>query len=321
MAQNIPTKWMRWRSMNSISEGAVSNRTTLLRETLILIIAGSILLSIAIFTFWLYYASKRDVNSLVESRLSHVNKTTELLSNLKKKEMEGIANVLVTGPILNSALSTRHKETIEDVLENVRAENKLAFVLVIDGKSVAHTSEINGQAYEGQSLKELVAGHFLGAAKVRDGRRILLGHKPDLELLADWKEITGADYQLRTNDGQETGAKTGGPEKDRPYNEWDYSNVTEKGKYYRSKLELLKGTLKLGVYLERAQFWKNFLKRRNSLLIIGGIIFFFGLLLAITFAYIFEKYLLPRYRSEDKEHFRKLIQEIEEAKKMMKESA
>ncbi len=60
-------------------------------------------------------------------------------------------------------------------------------------------------------------------------------------------------------------------------------------RYYTRELPLLGGRFTLGLYAPYAPFWSSFETQRDSLVVLGGFLFFAGLLLSVGFAALIDK--------------------------------
>jgi len=234
------------------------------RHALILAINTSILIVLFAFSAWLYVASKAEVEQEVSSALDRAAAMTERLCELREKELSGLAQSIAVSPMLRGALSTGDGPTIRDVLATFGQKNGLALVSV--GR---HRWGADGPG-----------GLLLGRTALSEGSgELTVGVAPDRALLDPWSEISGARVGLRAGKGAVVHNLPS-----------DYPAGTETlvragdTRFYRRGAALLDGRFQGEFFLEYAPYWSAFERRRDSLAVLGGGLFFFGLLLSVGFA-------------------------------------
>lgn len=285
-----------------------------LRHALILAINTSLLTVLFTFTAWLYRDARANVHKTVDSSLVRAAAITGHLARLREVELSGLAMNLASSPMLQGALATADRETIEDVLSSLVSKNTLAWAGLAREDVLRHAS---APPLQGQDLSVLGAGHFLGkAATARSGFTLILAEKPTPSLLDAWSEITAVSYAVH------------GPAKSDPIHNLppvDAALLAQRpdpagtsvrsaaGVYYARRATVQENRFDIDIFAPREEFWSDFKTRRNSLVVLGGILFFAGLCLSILFAGLIERHALAEGASAS-EDWRRLLSEIEAAR-------
>jgi hypothetical protein len=296
-----------------------TNNTGLFRQIVTLVITLSALIMILIFTIWLYIKAKDEVTVKATQHFSRAASITKDIVELKKMELKALSNSLVNGPILKGALTTMHKETIEDTLNNLVQKNKLKFALILEDKNIKHGV---GPFEEGTGVKQIVAGNLIGVAKFTGrlkGYKLLLGLGINKNIIASWNKVTDSSYSIFNKSGEFLLSNK--EEKSLAWQEKDNEtlHVDTEGKFYYWQMHLLKETLPVQIFVSKEKFWHEFHKTRNSLIFVGVTLFFLSLIMATFFAKFLENYLAKNFVERGElnftgKDFQALLCEIESLK-------
>ena len=286
-----------------------------LRHALILAINTSILAVLFAFSTWLYVSSKAGVEKQVGAGLTRAAMITARLAELREAELSSLAQSIAVSPMLRGALGTGDAETIRDVLRSLAAKNALDVVAIVRGPKTIYSAGTAG----------IPAGRFLGRAALAgggDGESLVVGQTPTAALLDTWSGITGVRYALRAGAAPPThnlpaagaalAAKRAGGEAD--------VLTSGEDRFYARELPLLGGRFTLGLYAPYAPFWENFETQRDSLVVLGGVLFFAGLILSVGFAALIDRHA-PRGAGpgDNSKVVAGLIEEIEKARAALAE--
>jgi hypothetical protein len=289
-----------------------------IKQILILSISTCFLLVILVFSFWLYHSNKNQLDILASDHLQRVGHLLKGLNEIKQKEMKSLALTLSNSSILKGALATGHKKTIEDVLKNVVDKNELDFAAVLEKKSLKfYYSNIDG-IKNPDHIKEVTQGRYLGAQKVsitgREDIIFLIAHRIDLATIQNWEEITNAKILVYDHDGS---VYLNNIDKvDIKWNDKKSLNIDPAGKYFFSHIKLLKETLPIQFLIERSPYWDGFKKKRNSLIILGLILFLIGIFISLIISKIISHYLDLRSLGNNlsHEHWKEVLSYVDKNK-------
>lgn len=263
------------------------------RHALVLAINSAILAVLFAFSSWLYWSSRREVESGVRDALARTQAMTGTLAELREVELRNLAQSLAVSPLLKGALATRDKETIQDVLASLAEKNSLDAVVVLRQGRPAYESRPGVG-----TPAALEKGRFLGGSPLPGDpdAELVVAAAPAAELLEAWTKITGARFAVlgeekseRVDDlppGRE-GLLSKKPEE--PYSVLS----SEKDKFYARQFPLLGERFAVRIFLPFAQFWSGFETRRNSLVLLGGALFLCGLIGSSLFAAWIERHARP----------------------------
>jgi hypothetical protein len=276
-----------------------------LRHALILAINTSILAVLFAFSAWLYLSSRAEVEAQVDAGLSRSAAITAKLAELREAELSSLAQSIAVSPMLRGALGTGDAETIRDVLRSIASKNALDVAEIAKGGRTLYAA---GRADS--------RGRLLGRAALGpDGESLVVGQAPTPALLDAWSGITAARYSLRSGAGPPVSNL---PAEDaalaaRPAG--DARTLSAQNRYYARDRSLLDGRFALTLYAPYEPFWTGFRARRDSLIVLGGFLFFGGLLLSVAFASLIERYA-PRAGGGggDAELISRLVEQIETAR-------
>jgi hypothetical protein len=280
-----------------------------LRHALILAINTSILAVLFAFSTWLYVSSKSGVEKQVGAGLTRAATITARLAELREAELSSLAQSIAVSPMLRGALGTGDAETIRDVLRSLAAKNALDVVAVVRGPKTVYSAGTGG----------IPAGRFLGKAALggADGESLVVGQAPTSALLDTWSGITDVRYALRAGPASPThnlpaadaalSAKRAGGAAD--------ILTSGENRYYARELPLLSGRFTMELYAPYAPFWESFEAQRDSLVVLGGFLFFGGSILSVGFAALIDKHAPRASGSGDGSALvAGLIEEIEKAR-------
>ncbi len=282
-----------------------------LRHALVLAINTSLLVVLFVFTAWLYRASRDEVVGQVGVSLERAAAMTDRLAALREGELSGIAHTLSGSALVRGALITDDPATIADVLRTIRDNNGLAWAGVARDGVVIHASAPLGKA---RSLRELTAGRLLGQTPVAGRGTLVLAQAPEPGLLSSWSQITDVAYVLRAGGGviahnlpsEDSGLAEGPPPAGAP---------AAAGPYYVRRARLLEGRFEALLLSPREPYWSGFRKRRNSLVVLGGVLFLFGIGLSVAFAVLIERHAAARPDASPAPDWSRLLSEIEALKR------
>lgn len=278
-----------------------------LRHALILAINTSILAVLFAFSAWLYVSSKAGVEKQVAAGLTRSAAISARLAELREAELSSLAQSIAVSPMLRGALGTGDAETIRDVLRSLAAKNALDVVAVVRGPKTIYSA----------GKGEIPPGRFLGRAALSDGEALVVGQAPTPALLDTWSGITGVRYSLRAGDAPATHNLPAADAALAGRRAWGPADVPTSGaeRYYARELPILAGRFTLGLYAPYAPFWESFEAQRDSLVVLGGFLFFGGLILSMGFAALIDKHS-PRGEGSGghSEVVAGLVEEIEKAR-------
>jgi hypothetical protein len=275
-----------------------------LRHALILAINTSILAVLFAFSAWLYASSRAEVEAQVDAGLSRDAAITAKLAELREAELSTLAQSIAVSPMLRGALGTADAETIRDVLRSIAAKNSLDAAAIVRGGRTLYSS---GRAPG--------PGRFLGRADLGpDGEALVVAQAPTPALLDAWSGITQARYSLRSEGGAPVhnlppqdaalAARRAG----------DAKVLSGQNRWYARDRDLLGGRFSVTLYAPYAPFWTGFSARRDSLAVLGGVLFFGGLLLSVAFAGLIERYAERGEAESADETSARLVDEIEKVR-------
>jgi hypothetical protein len=278
-----------------------------LRHALILAINTSILAVLFAFSTWLYVSSKAGVEKQVGAGLTRAAAISSRLAELREAELSSLAQSIAVSPMLRGAMGTGDAETILDVLRSLAAKNALDVVAIVRGSKTVYSA----------GKGEIPAGRFLGRAALSDGEALVVGQAPTPALLDTWSGITDVRYALRAGDAPPTSNLPAADAALAAKRSAGSADVLTSGenRYYARELPVLGGRFTLGLYAPYAPFWASFETQRDSLVVLGGFLFFGGLILSVGFAALIDKHA-PRV-SGSGDHsalVADLIEEIEKAR-------
>ena len=279
-----------------------------LRHALILAINTSILAVLFAFSAWLYVSSKAGVEKQVGAGLTRAAAISARLAELREAELSSLAQSIAVSPMLRGAMGTGDAETIRDVLRSLSAKNALDVVAIVRGPKTVYSS----------GLKGIPTGRFLGRAALSgDGEALVVGQAPTPALLDTWSGITDVRYALRAGDAAPTHNLPAADAALAAKRAAGAADVLASGddRYYARELPILGGRFTLGLYAPYAPFWESFEVQRDSLVVLGGFLFFGGLILSVGFAALIDKHAPRGSGSGDNAEFvAGLVEEIEKAR-------
>ena len=263
------------------------------RTAMVLAINSTILAVLFAFSSWLYLSSRREVERGVQDRLTRTQAMTGYLAELREVELQNLAQSLAVSPLLKGALSTRDKETIQDVLSSLAEKNSLDAVVVLrQGRPVFASRDGLG------ALSELEKGRFLGGSDLPGDHEasLVAASLPSAELLRAWSKITGARFAVLAQGSSEfvEDLPAGQESLLSKKPESPHSVISsEKDKFYAREFPLLGERFAVRIFLPYAPFWSGFESLRNSLVLLGGGLFLCGLIASSLFAAWIERYARP----------------------------
>jgi hypothetical protein len=252
-----------------------------LQHSLILAINSSILAVLFVFTGWLFTTSKREVEVEVVASLDRAAAMTERLARVRERELNGIAQSQGASPMLRGAVATNDADTIADVLSGVADKNGLTVAALVDGKASVYASKPDAVK---KSVSQLTAGMFTGRASGDEPLTLLVAQDPTTALLDVWSEISGVRYAVIGRDFNNLPAEDQGLLGRLPTGVSPITLDSVKTKYYARRANVLDGRFNVALFVPRAPFWQRFEARRNSLVVLGSVLFFLGLLMSIGFS-------------------------------------
>lgn len=284
-----------------------------IKQIVIISLTSCLLFFIFVFLFWTYNDSKIQNRDLILEDIKNTQKMLEDLGTLKVRELNTIAKGISYGPLLKGALASQHLPTIEDVLRSIKNKNKVDFILVLKDKRIQYRGVDKG--HEDSSIKEIAAGHFIGKAKIKD-KFLIIGKKLISDDLTLWKKMTNASFEVMgENDKIALSNYTGKSVKGSSKTD---IQLTSDNKFYYSTKKLLKGTLNIKFYLSAKPYNESFERKRNSLIILGVVLLFIGLVLSVAISKLLFNFLNKAIlKKADSGNFNYLIEEIETLKKKL----
>ncbi|MDB9786558.1 hypothetical protein OAB57_00485 [Bacteriovoracaceae bacterium] len=295
-----------------------SHSKSYLQQVIILLNTSSILVIILVFCVWLYSTEKEAVGVSVNKDVVKMISITKNLSILKKENLNILAQKIAGSTMYRSALFTSHEGTIVDTLESIVAQNGLDFVLVVEKKRILYAGFLD-KSHTDVGIKKLVHGTYIGVAKTfQDGKRLLIGSKLTNKEIDGWSKITGAKYVSfkENNEVIISNLDSKALESYTPSFLNGKIQVTPKGNHYGSYFPMIKNTLHLYVFVEKNPYWIEFTKKRNSLILLGSILFFIGLLMSTLLSMILKKIITGGVEGSDlsEKILSKILHEIESYK-------
>lgn len=267
---------------------------------LTLIISTSILLIILFFSLWLYQSSKTTVEENVLSAMIRTKRITKNLVHIKRKELDILAESITISPLLKGSLATGHEKTIVDVMDSLKSKHDIDNILILKNKRLVFS---DSSISEDKTIKELVSGKIIGKSQITIARQlqytVLVIKELTKEILNDWSLITQGQYVAVGSSGDllAQNTKTIMTPEILPTSS-DGQRKFDGIEYYFHTLSLFKNTLKLVIMKEKSLFWIEFTKNRNSLVVLGVILFFVGVVISIIFSKLFERYIDSHQRVE-----------------------
>jgi len=282
-----------------------------LGHALILAINTSILAVLFAFTTWLYFSTRSEVESQVVSTMGRAAAMTEKLARLREQELTSLAKSLATSPALRGAVATKDRDTIVDVLTTIAAKNEISTAAIMNGSKTVYVNKSGRSVRADQGAYNLRG--FLGEAEVNSDYRLLIGQAPNSRLLDSWSGITDVRYAIEGSPvhnlpPEDAALAAKAPAADRP------ETVSAKNAYYARRASALSGRLPMTIFELKAPFWASFEQRRNSLVVLGGGLFFLGLLLSLLFSNLIEKHAVSASAGKDAD-WQRLLDEIESARR------
>ncbi len=263
---------------------------TLANSTIVLVIILS-------YNIWLYNSSKNDVEFFVEQDLAQKESLTLELINQKRSEIDKIANIIIDTAVIKSAIRTNHLPTIIDTVKSIKAQYSVAFAAILKGKQIIASS------HDVEIIQELTRGRIIGLTKYIDEGvqySFVIGLDITNDDLYGWKKITRADYILKSN---------GLVMSTIPTKSVVIENI--KTKFYDKKLSLFNDSIEISILTEKATFWKPFNRKRNTLVILGGVFFILGIILSFLISYLFFFVMNNEDNTISKTDFQEMIRKIQ----------
>ena len=178
--------------MKTISTKSTSG----LKQIITLVITASILAITFCFIIWTSQIEKQENIQIYKNKISETKNIITGLVDVKKMKMKALAETIANGPMLKSAISTNHPETINDVLTSIKKNNSLSFVVLTKNKKIIFSDTQTEEKNE--SIKTLTQGKFLGATKISDMIFLIASNLKENEL-SKWSKITGANFIIQNN--------------------------------------------------------------------------------------------------------------------------
>ena len=268
-------------------------------QAMVLAINTSILAVIFVFSSWLYLSTKAEVLLQVDSSLARAVAMTDALATLKSRELGTLAQSMAVSPMLRGAAATGDAATIRDVLDTLARKNGVAAVELRSAGKLRYGSGKEGRGFSGSAP----AGE----------QQLWVWQAPDRPLLDSWSGVTGARYALAEGGVHNLPAEDAGLSSRKVSPSKVEALEGESGLYYARAADFGGGKLQGVVFAERSPFWRSFESRRNSLIVLGAVLFFAGLLLSAVFARLFAGAAQDGTPASSAE-FQGLLDEIESAR-------
>ena len=281
------------------------------KHLFVLLFSTSLLFFIFFLCFWIHIQEKERVENQIIKDLERSEIITRNLIKLKRIELKHLSKNISESPLLKSALSTKHKETIEDVLQSISIKSN--FDIVILNKKTNNVEYTSIKSYIGD-IKTATKGKLIGSSIYRD-LQIILIKNISLEDLRSWKEITNVEYRLYKHDFSPLIHKGSPNTNSLPtYQESDLKKkiiITDKS--YHKVFNVLKGTLKIEISLNKIKQWTSFYKKRNQLIFAASLLFLTAVMISIFLATIINKKVNEEKENQEedkKSNHHEIINEI-----------
>ena len=293
------------------------------KQFIVISVSSTVMIVVLTLVVWLYNSSKKDSLKAVENRMRRIEKIIDGLSNIKKKELSTLSVGIASRPLIKSALKTKHKKTIEDVLKSVLDKNDLDFIIILENKVIRYF--VTTVKPEILTLKSIASGKFIGQSKINvssnSNYTLMIGGKLDDNDLKFWSEISNAKFKILNSINEVVVSNV--DRKDLTNENLitqGVINVTSDNKYYFREIHKLGKSLKIRYFIDKKYYSDAFVRKKNQLLLIGGSLLFLGILLSLFVAEviikIFNKGTTFNPEAKDRD-FEALITEIEGIKKKL----
>ena len=273
----------------------ISTKTTSgLKQAITLVITASILLITFCFIIWTSQIEKQENVQFYKNKISETKNIVSGLVDVKKMKMKVLAESIANGPMLKSAITTNHPQTINDVLTSIKNKNSLSFVAITKNKNIVYSD--NATQQKNESIRHLSKGNFLGATKIGEMIFLIASELSDAEL-SKWSKITGAKFIIQDSSSNtiirnfDKNEFINDKQNETTDKNEEVLQFTKDNLFIIGNALALKETLKINFYVSIAQIRKSFERKRNKYLLLGGVLTFIGLIISLVISGIISRML------------------------------